>query len=198
MSQWTRAECREFETSWLVDRIGHEFAGSPSRGKHCERKYGRNAGRLCPKRRKPGRWRLHCRRALLAAQYPHEIPKRDAAWLLTEIREIERQSKYLRYSDKRHATMPSEEAYWKFSRDARRYRRYLAQWWTLSAVSRVVENERTPDRWGPIFTRGRNKLIKRVQAEQVNEIRDGGTVYTFYPDATNRGQPLFTEERETQ
>lgn len=94
-------------------------------------------------------------------------------------------------------TCPDEQAWWKYSRDARRYRAYLRLWWTLPASEtsyalRGLSNGYS-SRWEGLFTRGRNKLIAKVRETQRHELREGETIYTFYPDARVDGRDLFTE-----
>jgi hypothetical protein len=133
------------------------------------------------------------------AQYPPQPPiKRDGAWILNELRELERWAKDLRYDSSGHRRpvyRTDEGQWWKFSRDARRYRKLLAEWWALpNNQVRAMPTPATPDRWSGTWTRKRNELIKRAKTEQRREYRDGECTYTLYPNATDRnGQLIFTE-----
>lgn len=209
----TKAEHETFKRRYLAERIPHVWGTeAPTRCTYCNRKFGPKAGDVCPARRKPGRWKMHCSRAWMHAQYPTEIPKvRTATWIRQQMAEIEQRARYRTLDGPKRGkyrmtyTCPSEEAWWKFSREARRYRRLLSQWWALPAseTTRALAGEGSgwPDRWGGVLTRGRNKLIKQVRETQHRTVRDGETVYTFYadaqiPDPTNKYRtiPLFHDE----
>lgn len=174
---WTRADCAAFTKDWLAEphRQGHQWVPGQARCTACGRKFGKAAGALCPKRKKPGHWRLHLHRALMRVQYPPQIPKLDAAWILRELEDIRCAVR----------SWPVDDRLWKYHKLARRHRMLLRRWWALP-VSAVPspEADRPPDRWAGGITRERNKLLKRVKAEGTPIVQIGGCTYRFNADAS--------------
>jgi hypothetical protein len=186
--RWTQAETKEFNRAWLSapHRQGHQWIEGQARCTACGRKYGRAAGMLCPKRKKPGHWRLHLRRAVLRAQYPAEVPKLDAAWILAELRDIANSVKYTQGAD--------DMRFWKYHKLARRHRMLLRRWWALPVSTRPVLDDGPAARDTGWFRREKNKLLTRVKAEGTPIVRVGGCTYRFFQDARWNDAPLFPDE----
>ena len=177
--RWTQVEVNDFTRDWLAERIGHVFAPGANRCTHCGRKFGRNAGVLCPKRRKPNRWKLRLRRALRQAKGPEQLPvTRDPAWVLVQLAEIASEVKWLRPAVLDHP------GFWKYHRLARRHRALLRLWWTFPTVPLPVDD--SPLSGGAsmgALTARRNRLLAKVLATGAPVQQDQGCTYTFYPHA---------------
>jgi len=190
VSRWTKAEYDSFKHQWLLERMAHTWSdeASVTRCTLCGAKYSSTTyKRLCKKRRKPNRWRMHFSRAVLHAQYPPEKPvTRDAGWIVAQLAEIRREVS----RDERFET---DLRFWKYHRLARRYRRLMREWWQLPTVQ-VVPLTPNHDTFGADLTRRRNKLLRQVQANQSRTVKDHNCVYTFKADARWNGAPLFTEK----
>lgn len=96
---------------------------------------------LCPKRKKPHRWRLAYRRWVVRQQAELN-PRRpwDAAGLMTEILACEAAA----------ARLPQTMENWAGHPIARRYRRLVRRWWALPVVPMEVA-QRSPS-WGHTLT----------------------------------------------
>lgn len=194
-----------FIRRWLAERMGHSWTkragGTFAEGNRCTfcgRKYGTAAGVFCPKRKKkPNRWKVHSSRALQAAQYPREIPKRDAGWILAELHRIEEQLAsaerrgfyYYKHQGRDYYSIPLDDRFWKYARPCRRYRTLLAQWWALpyAETSTALGDYQSPNvpaqRSSVNWTAQRNNLIKRAKQKGQLHFFEGQTEYKLLPTA---------------
>lgn len=205
VTRWTKADTDKHQRDYLRERMPHRWGTeAPTVCTRCGRKYSRHTGaERCKQRRKPNRWRVHWRRALTRDQVRRSDPAGEAPTtgraILRAIERCEHAAKGL--SDERagrYLRFEDEQAWWKFSRPARRYRRLLALWWRLPAAETTRALAGTsgghPDRWAGGFTRGRRKLVEQVRKTQARTVQHGPTTYTFYAHAQDdAGVYLFSD-----
>lgn len=183
MKRHTTAERTQWEKDWLRQRMPHIWADPTSTRTTCticHAKYTltRAAGQRCPKRRKPNRWRMHLQRAWVDwhAEKP-KAPTMDGKGILAQLRELE--------AETRRST--ADDRWWKYSREARRYRRLMSAWWmlpasqtTLALADETRGKGGDADRSGWI-TAGRNRLVKRARENQQLILQVKGCTYTLLP-----------------
>jgi hypothetical protein len=191
-----------FKAQWLRERMGHVWTNtSPTVCMHCGAKYSARTGpQVCRKRRKPNRWKVHAHRAYIRAQCGQKPVKRDGTFILTQIQDLERNAKQQLYDSRgtargAYVRIEDEQRWWKYSRDARRYRKLLSAYWALPT------HELPPATGGASWpssawlTRGRRQLLKEAKQKQVRTLHKDGCVYTFYPHARDdQGALIFQEE----
>lgn len=190
------AERAQWEKRYLRERMQHHWApaADPTACTCCGLKYTlHRSDQACPQRRRPNRYRIHMARAWCRAKA--EIPQRpamDGPGILAQLRAIEAEIK--------HTT--GDDRWWKYSREARRYRRLLAAWWqlpareTTAALGPELRAATEPSRTGWI-TAGRNKLLKRAASTGQLSFSVEGCHYTIQPTAVigfEAGIPLATFE----
>lgn len=179
----TQAEYHTFKAKYLRERMPHRWADPTSIRTTCTTcgaKYTavRAAGQRCPKRRRPNRYRIHLQRAWLAwrAERP-KAPTMDGKGILAQLETIEEETKRAAWQT------PHDDRWWKYSREARRYRRLMCAWWALPAseTSRALDGRQTSgggDGLGWI-TAGRNRLLKQARASGQRVLTIKGCTYTF-------------------
>lgn len=184
----TGTQIKAFTKRWLIERMRHDWQGTPTICTRCHAKYGPRAdGQACPKHRKPNRWRMHLGRALRAAQTTRQKPiVRTPAWMLEQLEQIGREVKH----DPRFA---DDTRFWKYHRLARRYRKIMRDLWALPRLPIAAMQAESRDLWGPLFTRNKNKLIAEVRKTQARTIQQGACTYTFFADAHYQNAPLFVD-----
>lgn len=188
----TSKEIQLFQRRWLFERMPHDWDdAAPTRCRRCGVKFGPQAAkRICPKRRKPNRWRMHCQRAMytLRQQRPQDL--HTPAWWLRELSAIRGEVKRIPELQPDH---PRYGAFWQYHKLARRYRRALREIWRVPGPL-ATSDDLPPDTFGGAVTRRRNALLREARETQRAVIRVKGCTYTFHVDAVFEGRPLFTGE----
>jgi len=180
----TQADRNAFERDYLRTRMPHiwQDATGDLTCYHCHVRYTahRAAGQRCPKRHKPNRWRVHLRRAWTRENATRRIaPKMDGPGILAQLQTIEQ-------GIHRPSTL-HDDRWWKYNREARRYRRLMSAWWALPSAetSRALCGHRDEGRapstgW---MTTGRNRLIKQARETGQRTFVVKGCTYTLFDGA---------------
>lgn len=190
----TKAEQDEHRRQWLAERIGHSWAvegkfTEDKRCTHCQRKYGKAAGLLCPKRKKPNRWRLHWSRAWRGRDRTFEKSEwTSGTWILKQIRVCEQciKNRQVDLTWNRPSINAYDDRHWKYLRLFRYHRRLMRTWWALPAseTSRALSGAadgfgRVNDGW---ITRGKNRLLAEARRQGTLHLVIGETHYHLNAD----------------
>jgi len=197
-----KSDRQEFVQAWLAERMGHSWTGRAggtftdgNRCMFCGRKFGKAAGRFCPSRKKPNRWKLHSRRALMTAQNPTEIPTLDAKWIREQLADCEREMKpykgmyTIRCRHGKHDVWAQAADFdgrlWKYAPVACRYRKLMRQWWVLPRIPAdlIEDDSRANGSFEASMTRGRKALLRQAREQGTLNLSIGQTHYRLVAEA---------------